>query len=77
MAGLGVSLGLAVFFGLITGFIISRKWFLPVDSAKECGGLFNDKEHWIGAVIEHECLEKASTKIDEKRYDSVGAAEDD
>ena len=52
LAGLAVTLGIAISSGLITGFITSREWFqpIPVDA------IFDDKHHWENCVIEHEEL---------------------
>ena len=54
MASLGVSLGMAIFFGLITGYITSRKWFQP----PTVKGLFDDRAHWYECEIEHDEQDK-------------------
>lgn len=52
LAGLCVTLGIAITCGLFTGFITSREWFqpIPVDA------MFDDKHHWNDCVIEHQEL---------------------
>ena len=54
MASLGVSLGMAISTGLLTGYITSRKWFQP----PTVKGLFDDRYHWHGCEIEHDEQDK-------------------
>jgi len=58
LAGLGVTIGIAIISGIVGGFISSRAFFLP---PKE---LFEDSEHWYDKEIiqEHQFeLERAET----------------
>lgn len=52
LAGTFLSLGLAIFGGLITGFLTSRQWFQP----PPVNALFDDRYHWDKCIIEHEEL---------------------
>lgn len=52
VAGTFLSLGLAIFSGLITGYITSRPWFMPPPEE----ALFDDRYHFDKCVIEHEQL---------------------
>jgi ammonium transporter Rh len=83
LAGLSVCLGIAIFSGLLTGFITSREWFQPPHG----DALFDDKIHWANCVIEHEELHElkaqmslggAGSKSDSKgnNYSSVMRDED-
>ena len=54
LAALALTLGIAIFSGLLTGFITSREFFQPLTA----NDLFDDKAHWENCVIEHEQLHK-------------------
>lgn len=52
LAGLALSLGLAIFSGLVTGYITSREWFEPPPAEF----IFDDRYHFTKCTIEHEQL---------------------
>ena len=52
LAGVFLSLGLAIFSGLLAGYITSRPWFMPPPAE----ALFDDRYHFDKCVIEHEQL---------------------
>ena len=64
LAGLGVTLGIAVLGGLFTGFITSRQWFDPVPVEY----LFHDRHHFAECVIEHEELHLLKEKMNEAGF---------
>lgn len=67
MAGLGVSLGIAIVSGLFTGYVTSRKFFLP--PPPDC--LFDDRHHWIDCNIEHEQMHELRAEIEKSRADTI------
>ena len=71
LAGVFLSLGLAIFSGVITGYITSRPWFQPPPVI----ALFDDRYYWDACTIEHEELH--DLKQDVTRAQSVKLSEDD
>lgn len=60
LAGLGITLGIAIFTGLATGYITSRPMFMPPPEES----LFDDKHHWANCVIEHEELHELKNQME-------------
>jgi ammonium transporter Rh len=52
LAGTFLTLGIAIFSGLLAGYITSRPWFQPPPVI----ALFDDRYHWDACTIEHEEL---------------------
>lgn len=75
LAGLAMSLGIAIGSGLLVGFITSRKWFQPVDSKN----LFDDTYHWVNCEIQHQQLQDIKEHLSKeyekqpKRNDGIQA----
>ena len=61
MAGIAVTLGIAIFSGLLTGFITSRKWF----QAPPAKYLFDDRLHWFECIIDHSKLEEVQEGLEQ------------
>jgi ammonium transporter Rh len=59
LAGTFLSLGLAIFGGLLTGYLTSRPWFQPPPEY----ALFDDRYHWDACVIEHEQLHELKQDV--------------
>ena len=67
LAGVALTLGLAIFSGLLAGFITSRSWFEPPPPEY----LFDDTYHFAKCVIEHEKLKDLQEAV-EKTYNVGG-----
>jgi hypothetical protein len=66
LAGVALSLGLAIFSGVLTGYITSRSWFEPPPAE----ALFDDRYHWDKCVIEHEELHVLKDDIQNRMQQS-------
>jgi hypothetical protein len=65
LAGVALTLGLAIFSGLLAGYITSRSWFEPPPPEY----LFDDTFHFAKCVIEHEKLKDLKEAV-EKTYNA-------
>lgn len=67
MAGLAVTLGIAILGGLFTGFVTSREWFEPPKPEQ----LFDDRFSWYNCTIEHEELHQLKETMSKQSISGV------
>ena len=68
MAGLAVTLGIAILGGLFTGFVTSRQWFQPPKPEQ----LFDDRFSWFNCTIEHEELHQLKQAMTMSKMNNSG-----